>query len=95
MEYAAAVEAQGSIVGDLHAWRLVSFWLFPGSFHARHWNLLTVGSVIFASIWRAATMKDLSHIDASWANVDPCLWSIVENGIGKLLLVHANCPVVM
>ncbi|CAF9919147.1 MAG: hypothetical protein ALECFALPRED_000982 [Alectoria fallacina] len=40
------------------------------------------GFVIFASIWRAATMKDLSHLDASWTNVDPCIWSIVENGIG-------------
>ena len=29
-------------------------------------------------------MKDLSHLDISWDNVDPCLWSIVENGIGKL-----------
>lgn len=28
-------------------------------------------------------MKDLSHLDASWTNVDPCIWSIVENGIGR------------
>lgn len=28
-------------------------------------------------------MKDLSHLDASWTNVDPCIWSIVENGVGK------------
>ncbi|CAD6581203.1 MAG: hypothetical protein ASARMPRED_000444 [Alectoria sarmentosa] len=40
------------------------------------------GFVIFASIWRAATVKDLSHLDASWTNVNPCIWSIVENGIG-------------
>ena len=33
-------------------------------------------------------MKDLSHRDASWANVNPCIWSIVENGTGKLL---ADC----
>lgn len=29
-------------------------------------------------------MKDLSHLDASWTNVDPCIWSIVENGVGEL-----------
>lgn len=29
-------------------------------------------------------MKLLSHKDASYTNVDPCIWSIVENGIGKL-----------
>ena len=30
-------------------------------------------------------MKDLSHVDASYDNVDPCIWSIVENSVGELI----------
>ena len=35
-------------------------------------------------------MKDLSHLDASWTNVDPCIWSIVENGVGESFRNHRN-----
>ena len=45
--------------------------------------VLTGSSVIIASIFRAFTVKDLSHADASWSNVDPSLWTTAENGVGK------------
>ena len=41
-------------------------------------------SVIIASIFRAVTVKDLSHVDASYSNVEPYLWTTAENGVGKL-----------
>lgn len=62
---------------------LGGLWVFPSSLASAK-SLTWTQSVIFASIWRAATMKLLSHKDASYTNVDPCIWSIVENGIGKL-----------
>ena len=47
-------------------------------------DLCVVDSVIFASIWRAATMKNLSHVDTTWDNVNPLIWAFIENGVGKL-----------
>ncbi len=46
-------------------------------------TVLIESSVIIASIFRAVTVKELSHVDASYANVDPYLWTTAENGVGK------------
>lgn len=44
---------------------------------------LTIRSVCVASIYRAVKVGLLSHRDASWADVDPCVWAVAENGVGK------------
>ncbi|KAL8923811.1 MAG: hypothetical protein Q9172_002959 [Xanthocarpia lactea] len=39
-------------------------------------------SVCIVSIYRVTTVGDLSRSDPSWSDVDPCVWSVVEVGVG-------------
>ncbi|KAL6714621.1 hypothetical protein ACLMJK_008046 [Lecanora helva] len=50
---------------------------------------LLSGFVCIASTYRTIVVKRLSHKDASWADVDPAIWAIVENAIG---IVSASLP---
>lgn len=50
---------------------------------------LLSGFVCIASTYRTIIVKRLSHQDATWADVDPIIWAIVENAIG---IVSASLP---
>ncbi len=50
---------------------------------------LLSGFVCIASTYRTVVVKRLSHQDASWADVDPAIWAVVENAIG---IVSASLP---
>ena len=41
-------------------------------------------SVCIASIYRTIIVQRLSHSDATWADIDPSIWAVVENAIGIL-----------
>jgi len=45
---------------------------------------LLSGFVCIASTYRTIIVKRLSHEDATWADVDPAIWAIVENAVGIL-----------
>lgn len=50
---------------------------------------LLSGFVCIASIYRTIIVKRLSHEDATWADVDPAIWAVVENAVG---IISASLP---
>ena len=90
LEPAHANESESSASGNL----LVE-WIVSASFSLSviNWvcqtNTNTHFSVCIASIYRTIIVKRLSHSDASWADVDPEIWAVVENAIG---IVSATLP---
>ena len=50
---------------------------------------LLSGFVCIASTYRTVIVKRLSHTDATWADVDPAIWAVVENAVG---IVSASLP---